>query len=1411
MKKFLVFLLALFTLSFSVKAEECLDKEYINWANDLKPVFTVFHYEDYDHLDMNKYKYAYFLSLSKQRDDVTFTVTDQLENVIPAEEFEEIKLYGAGLYNGLVEETYTINVYGTSKGTCNGKLITTLKYTVPPFNEFYKMGYCDKYKEHKLCQVFTYETENMTLDEFNTIMAEYDKQQNSKYGFLNKLWDFILKAKIYLLCIIIPVIGVSIYYNTRIKKYKKMRNRTEVRRKNKKYLFLLVLLLLTVRVNAGGKCGDVTINEGAITSAGWATRLIMCDWEDTGKKTSIGGGTTFQSAVDAGEELTTVSVESADGKSASEIQVPMCRIKANGGPGQIDAVTYHDFMYEVCDSCGTYGEEDYDSCCSTHYEPGHCESETQQDVSGDIPTPAGCSECASGYSGCTGDTPVVHYFARCPIYQCRPVEQVVEGWCNASFSVDGDSAYCVNPSNPFPAGVKFNYQTQDFDPTKCKSSNSTPDCGFANILIEAEYYSNHNPGDKIDYETRNMALRMWASDLQYSGFHKVGLANVHGYDCYDFAVYPKGNPNVYDSTLEHVWNLYFQALSREGVDHSVEGLIKNNYFKNIGCYDGKLGVVCHGLRDTYVKAFALFFNTYFGNEDMQNHLANMYGDRTTEPTSATVSSEVIDEYSVVEVKYLEEVTIGERIECSDIKEKAKKGETLSLNEEKVLAYCNNQITHVIGVKPDGTMIELSTLQKVEDFNGDGYINQKDFLLLKDAEKNFDFTYCQKNSCFSPTVYFAICDEVKTEEERYETIYTTIKYTESGTRYSVKKYLACGSGDYQIMWSYDDDEKPDKTWQETVPTQKDPVKTLSIDFYCYDAGGCDDYSIRKTKECATEAGGYGTVTVKDPSLRCIVNMQSSVVRKSYDYSEFFGVNSNFCKIYCSDSAEFYLANKVDIYSGLSFKLDIEYKLFGNNKTDKSLSSVVLMKRDCVSKIFYNNKFEDGVDWTQIYHGLASNPNNIKELYASLRKYGLAAGHLNQVLYDLYNCNLYSSIASPVYRPKENKIGNVYNRIIEMYNKDNSYGFNGDKYGYNFGVKLDDTNNDVAYADIKYDGGAYYIGTKNRLASDFGQIKMNYVITDHNKDGKNVSPVSYCSGAQCFAYNKDEDEYAMPASTKNQTTKVKFYNENRREVDVNIPTNDYAYFNITNGVGFYNDSRFQVEPYTGNVKDVTELKPSAYDDDYLTLDKYLYPVSTDAKVECNDGKCNIAHRINVVNTYYRKMGSGTNSFKETIASIVDVCPTDYEPVPIEKKNHTEALFRNVDISNLFPTVQSDGTRRLGANWENSTAYIDEIESYVNSNGAPKYYETHLEYSYTLTQDAIKRIRDYNRTTGGGKTYTDNTIIKGSCVGDDTLKLNCKSSFISDINNNTNALGITNNRFGQERGVSEYTKDLRDEEKD
>ncbi len=1403
MKKFLFLIIALFTITVTVKAE-CLEKEYIDWAYDLKPVFTLFTFEKYEKqdppiiLDKDKYRYAYFLSLSKQRDDITFNVIDKYNNTLPAQNFEEIKLYGVGLYNGIDEETYKIEVYGNAKGKCDGELITTLSYTVPAYNEYFNTQYCDNYPDHDLCKMFTNDTQNMTLEEFNHEMALYERKANA--GFLAKIWNSLKKIWVYVLCILIPVIGVSLYYNLKIKRYEKMRNRREIKRsKRKTYLLLLLLVLFTVRVNASGVCGDANMTEERITTADWATNLKICEWTGPVDSTKIGGGDSYDSAIAAGAELTYQTIMAADGKSASTIQVPLCEV-SESGPGHVEVVVGHSFSYkkwECVENCDAEDENDKKYGWVPVQGGGSCDDpavETEGEYSGG----EACGGCAASYDKCSGDTLTYKYYAVCPIYACNPVKKVIEGWCTPTFKVNqDDDAYCINPSYLFYSGVN-NYETQKFDPTKCVSSNSTRDCGFANILIESAYYNKKHGANSIKYQTTNMAMRLWAGEIGYGGFNKVGLAYVMGYDCNTYVAYPAGNPNVYKETLKYIIETYFEMLSTR-TDYSVEGLISSGIFQNIPCSNGKLGLVCEGVRNSYIQAFALYFNTYFGNPDMHNHLADMFGDRTTEPTSATVTSEIVDQYSEIRVEYNEQITIGERIECKSIKDKKESGITLTEDEEKVLAYCSNTITHVIGVEEGtGRLIDIATGAELTDLNHDGKIDAKDMLLLPDPrpEDTYDFTYCEKSSCFSPVVWFATCDTINTEQTKFETVYTVIKYTKSKSKFSVKKYVACGTGEYQIMFSYDEDGNGTTTWYETTHEDKEPEKVVTVDFYCYDNTGCNNYQIRTESSCATKDGGYGKEIVKDPSLSCIVNMSSSTAKNSYDYSEHFGVNTDFCRVYCSDTAEFYLADKYKVYSGLSFNLNIEYEKFHENKSNRSLSSIVLMKRDCVSKIFYNNnKFESNTDWTKVYDGLTTNPTSWLELYQKLQKYGESDAHINQIKYDLYNCNFYPEDKIPVYRPKDNKIGSVYTRIKKMYKPSNAYGFNGSDYGFGLDAELNETAQNIVDVDIKYDGAAYEIGGTSRVGDEFNEIKISHEILNHNSQSEydiNVSKVRYCNGTDCFKYD-ESDEYKLPHEKSGNYTVSTAQGSG-------IPDHDYAYFSIVNEIDLYNDSVFQVEPYTGNIYNATGKTKDA---DYTDLAPYLYPVSKDAAAICENKDCNLSYRLKLNHTYYRKMGSGVGAFKEAFnrdGGLVHTCPVAYIPPVIELKN--EAVYRNVDISNMFPTIKSDGTRRIGENWENSTAYVEEIESYVKANGAAKYYETHLEYSYTLTRDAINKIKNYNSKSAGYRSYTDNSITKGTCVGDETAKYQCQSGFITSINSNTNSYSISNNRKAQKRGVSEYT---------
>ena len=1437
MKKCILIFVCVFLFISNVNAL-CTDKEIVTWAKDLELKFVPFNYSEHSNLDMQKYRYAYFFALSKNREDVSFRVKDQLGNSIDASMYQEINLYGVGCYNGVDAENYLIEVYGNDKSKCPGEIITTFKYRVGKYNEYSKSSYCEENPDHELCARFTDSVENMTFSDFERQMISDKGEEIQKDSRSLKIIRIIMFILPYLLCAIVPPIIISIYYRNKLKTYIKLKNQREFNGRG--FIILLALLLLPFnKLDAALTCGDTTIIETPNVSSNWDVNMVTCNWFDTGVSEEPVDTLSYSQTEYLGEMYWVRNLYDQEMHEASEIDIPWCRTDNKIGPsghvGQIDGVTHHNYVTTCCVAYDSEG-----NCSSYQTISGTCTYRTYENIHSDMPPGPACGECVP--CSCNSDEPVLHYVNVCPHWGCNATRQRVPGFCIHTFysKTDDMTAFCVNPSYGFPGNVEMNYQRQPLDATKCISSNSTVDCGFANILIESMY---HDFRDQVT----SLALRMWGGRTNQGGYDKSGLAMpFQGYQCnypYEFPKYkyPYSNSSsVYKETMGFVFATYFEALSQYEI-YKVSDLV--GFLKKLACENGPYAVSCTGnfndnsyftgggsterfamtqglggeitydeldefdverfanrggtieVSADYINAWALILNTIFGNRDMQDHLREMFGERSTDPVAASVDSYVVDDFSMIAVQYREDITGDQKSYCEDIRVKYNSGEYLDMDERRLLDFCNNEIKYVIG-KRGSSFVDFASGQVVSDLNGDNRIDDYDLSVIP-LTKTYKFEYCQKDTCYAKVDYFATCNDGTDVEEKYDLVYAVIEYNESKSSGAIRKYFACGPGDLQTMYAYSKTgDKSDRLTQ-----------IVEIDLMCNTTRNCNNYEIRKHNECGTEAGGYSHDYIRDPSLNCIINMQNTTSRRSYDYSDFFGVNSNFCKIYCSDAVEYYTADKFDLYSGLSFKLDIEYKLFEENKSPTPFSSIVLMKRTCASKIFYDdNKFEDYIDFEHMYDHIsaeqAKNIHSWKDLYETIKPYGDSVAHIREIKYDLYNCNLYSEI--PVPKPKNNRIGNVYSRIKELYSKENDYGFNGDAFGYNRGVRFNEEENTVIDANIAYSGGAYYVGPDRRVGSKLDDIKIGYEINNHTgyKNG-NVSDVTYCTGKDCFKYYPTgEDEYLLPDQLKSNKNRVI-----STEQGDDIPTNDYAYFTIVNEVDFYNDSKFQIEPYTGDVADVTGISEELYDEDYLDLQKYVYPVSTDANVECRikkngnsyEDKCNILHEFRIDNTYYRKLGRGTNDYVNAIKTYDHSCNIDYLQPPTSLED--EIIIRNTDLSNIFPSIIGDDNRRVAINWMNSEKYINSIESYIKTHGEYQYYESHEEYSYTFTQSSLQKIRDYNNSVVVGKSYLDNSIEKGSCtITDGNIALGCKSSFITKMQEEE--LEVVNNRSDKARGVSDYT---------
>lgn len=154
----------------------------------------------------------------------------------------------------------------------------------------------------------------------------------------------------------------------------------------------------------------------------------------------------------------------------------------------------------------------------------------------------------------------------------------------------------------------------------------------------------------------------------------------------------------------------------------------------------------------------------------------------------------------------------------------------------------------------------------------------------------------------------------------------------------------------------------------------------------------------------------------------------------------------------------------------------------------------------------------------------------------------------------------------------------------------------------------------------------------------------------------------------------------------------------------------------------------------------------------------------------------------------------------STVQDICVNDSDP---NCKN--EFFYRNISLNNFNPN-----NRELGANWDTTKGRttqceIDkdtEFKDGTKCNSYPKadrnrqnetVYDKDPEYSFTLTPDNMKAIRDYNRSEG--KTYGDDSLeLVGSTVRNKSAEMEnvwYKSTFLDDIDKYTKEHSIDNGR--------------------
>lgn len=1049
----------------------------------------------------------------------------------------------------------------------------------------------------------------------------------------------------------------------------------------------------------------------------------------------------------------------------------------------------------------------------------------------DTVTEAECKAKLDDYDCDTEPTCELFYrseYMTCTPGQCNRVPFEVKGAHDFVYAVNTGSggphvtAYCANPShNPL---IEQSAWSKEINILNCAASDSSLDCGVANIMSEAYYRNQKVDGNKYNNHVVSLAIRLWYAYKEQSGFNSMGIAEedsttINSMD--DFLAYipgPDGKfPNVYKKTLDGIRRqLFFSSFSSiTGNDYDFTGLEISD-LHGISCSSNNMGVYCNGSGSngsTYTYAAYLFINTVQGNPYMKEHFLSVLGGTSEDLEGEELVSEISKIYNDP-IYY--QVTLSPDGKTAIVNYELRETVNISCNELNIEG-CDT---------PDQTLI-------FKDLNGDVI----DSVLIE------KYDYCDKNYCRAEvelTYPIVECGKVSQTELKFK------GKKECGSS-AIRKYIPCaGLDDYQIMYSFENlgcsnnITEEDKTLTSTLECEGECKQETDIDLMEFNCSNIYDYDANKynggnmrtsgsgyyTKESDVDPMKYKKVPVKykfnnkylnytisDPSLTCILN-KNSASKDYYDYSTYFGVNTNFCRVYCSDSVEYYLPPRTEISNSLQLLYDV---VPGKKYDGNYLISNVKTRRNCVSKINYDDFSFSGktIKWNEAY-GLDESIVilNWKNLYDAVYDLSKTQGDkkdfLHNLVYDLYNCNFFTDAQiknAGVIKP-ESAGKNSREYVSEYLNRTTSY-CNG---------------NNCTSGETKFQGGAEYIDHIDEIT----HVGGNYVKTGHpnlsnHSSVKNSVTFKYCeyNTDKCFA--KDEDAENPFEDKFDEKAKSSSYMSNIAGLSgVQIPVNDYVIFSYEVDGVVYNDTSYQVEPQTGKVqvynpehkekynKNAENTFPISYYSDALCQERQVnYDINKDGNVNSKDKQRYCKIDVNVYNHIYttyntsleKNLDANVNAFyrKNTDDAFIQTIKksSNYtcEFTMAAEKEQLGFVFRNIELSSPVPT--SNGTRENtpfeNSNWDVSAVYCLEWEDYDNKKckegKLDKTYNNHLkdvidqiktssedlygrnkylEYSFILDDDSIRNIRNYNDTN---KNYASIEVIdEGTGEIKDSL-VNCK----------------------------------------
>lgn len=905
------------------------------------------------------------------------------------------------------------------------------------------------------------------------------------------------------------------------------------------------------------------------------------------------------------------------------------------------------------------------------------------------------------------------------------------------------NAYCIQPSKAWPGSssqTSLNYTlNRTVDVRKCKSIGDRSigySCGLAEIFYQAKKGTMSSLSDENKYyNVIGAALRMWVvywykftNYRNMAGIEQNSICGEEGAECVTGNEY--ASKPVYYNTVNAVLMGYTGSSCK-------------NVSKKYG-NGSNHGILCWNDKDSkeYVTDIIELFNyvRLHQNDKIQD---NRFGavDDSFDIKTYVKEKQKLETAKNAQTKW--NMTIDVRVD-----ENVKK---------QVIAKCN----------PKDESNCRSIIEVIDAYGKSiGYCKGNDINEGKSCYRiNFndpDYTVSGKDSyLFTFKVYnYKVC--VLTSKEGQVGLYLTkpgITFKLKGGALgfaTVRQYIHSSSpAGRQVMMTYIDDYKkfdgaevniPGKTLEYHFPFDLsdiscdpsdaqncDPNKNCTSLDKQTDIKGNDGKSNNVSDVCegtSNDAGKeFSYRTIEDPQMSCIINNCDTAATEEYDVTNKVSANPAFCKVYCRDEVRFYIPSPTSVLAGMQFRFDlgkslIQYGAIDKQvKDDKKLTAVVVRYKQCTS--VFNKSAYDALD--------NSDKDKDKE-------------------YCLMNADLQNKLINP------------------------------DSNGFSY-----DSNKEPIKLTATYEEG-------NKI-----EIKSEYKKTKES--------LTYCKN-DCYRVNKTATKTSCEANLNNFTT-----------TKPSIGNGDVIYSTLLIRVqnDYYVGNQFSYEPITGKV---------SMNNRTTKIPKYSYPVS----IEAESGTYNINYKFTniskdsstgydtlnygcyytVYNTTKKNDCEYTKDGKVDFSMCSNACyEIDEEGNTVIDKNcinwessnkHGLGLsYRNVSLKNLFPVARGSRSnwyykeevnnpfaikKGIIVNSEKNKITVGALIEKTQEIGNNIYNKDHLESSYYLSTEIIKKIKKYNKDNGN--TYlndTANNCIKISRVSGGAY-YRCGSSFLDELKNNYNA---------------------------